>query len=161
ASRAAWRAPLPAGLEEAARFGDTRVLRVTRAASPAAPRDRLFSTEQSLGGVPLAPLGPSCPGRIELAGGVPALRLAKTVPVDLVVTNLGDRAWPGAGVIPRHLVHVRACVGPPGAECAGAPEPLDVDVPGGATRRIRTHVGVPPLVFGPQTLRVELWQLGD
>jgi hypothetical protein len=41
------------------------------------------------------------------------------------------------------------------------PEPLHVDVPAGATRRIRAHVGVPPTVFGPQTLRVELWQLGD
>jgi hypothetical protein len=159
--RSVWDGALPSGLQEAARFGDTRVLRVTQQPGPGDRRSRLLSTTESLGAVPLAPLGAQCPGRVELAGGLPALRLGSITPFDLVVTNSGERAWPGWGVVPRHLVHVRACVTPPDRPCAAAPEPLDVDVPAGATRRVRAHVGVPPAVFGPQTLRVELWQLGD
>jgi hypothetical protein len=161
ATRAQWDGALPTGLQEAARFGDLRVLRVAREPGSDDRRDRLLSTAESLGGVPLVPLGPHCAGRVELAGGLPALRPGRVTPLDLAVTNASDRPWPGWGVVPRYLVHVRACVTPPDTPCTGAPEPLDADVPAGATRRIRTHLVVPPRVFGPQTLRAELWQLGD
>jgi hypothetical protein len=160
-TRAPWDGGLPSGLEEAARFGDTRVLRVERQPSSNDRRGRLFSRAESLGGVPLVPLQPDCTGRVELVGGLPALRSGRVTPVDFAVTNMSERSWPGWGVIPRHLVHVRACVAPPGTPCGGFPEPLDADVPAGATRRVRAHVAVPPRLFGPQTLRAELWQLGD
>src|SRR5678816_4347091 len=54
-TRSVWDGALPSGLQEAARFGDTRVLRVTQQPGAGDRRSRLLSTTESLGGVPLSP----------------------------------------------------------------------------------------------------------
>lgn len=159
--RRRWDGPLPAGLEEAARFPDALVLRVTLAPGPDSRRERLFSSTETLGGVPLRPLGSSCRGRLRLLGRPPVLRPGQRASVRVAVTNLGDRTWPGFGVIPRHLVHVRACVTAVGTVCRDLPRPLGFDLPAGETQSFTASVAVAPIVLKPQELRVELWQLGD
>jgi hypothetical protein len=159
--RQRWTGALPDGLELAARAGDALVLRVTRPPGSADRRARLLSTRETLGGVPLTPLGAVCPGRLHVAAPLPALRAGEPVQFELLVTNQDDRAWPGFGLVPRHLLHLRICVTTPGTPCRTPPWPLGVDVPRGATRAVPASVTASPIGFGPRELRVELWQLGD
>jgi hypothetical protein len=160
-ARPRWDGSLPPGLERAGRFGAALVLRVTRAAGPGDRRARLFSTRETLGGVALEPLGATCAGALAFEGPLPRLRAGREVRLELTVTNRDDRAWPGFGLIPRHLLHLRTCVGAAGVPCRTPPWPLGVDVPPGATRTVRVPLHVSLLGAGPGELRVELWQNAD
>ena len=77
------------------------------------------------------------------------------------VMNLGVRPWPAFGFLPRHLVHLRACIRRPDeVSCASLPIPLPADVPAGG----RVPVAVPleaPLWEGPYALDVRLVQGED
>ncbi len=170
AERAArWNVPLPDGLERVAAWGDDLLVRVTRA-----PRDdrraRLLSTRETLGGVPLAPLGARCPGRI-VVRSVPAspwaaspentwLPLA-TAHLEIDVRNDGSVAWPAFGFVPRHLVRLAACLSRVGAlPCTDKPTALPADVPAGAVVPTNVDLRIPRLP-GSYTLDLSLVQVGD
>jgi hypothetical protein len=160
--RQRWEAPLPPGLERKAQVGPNLVLRVTRAPGPGDRRALLLSTAKTLGGVPLAPLDADCGGSLALVGPPPrALIAGRNIRLDVTVQNASTEAWPGWGLVPRHLLHLRACVTLRGARCRTKLQPLGVDVPAGGTVTIPVTMAVPRLALGPCDLRLELWQLGD
>lgn len=109
---ARWAGPLPDGLALAAEWPDAAVYRVER---PVANdlRDRLLSTERTLDGTAIAPLGERCPGTLELVGWSAPLVAGAEVRARLRVENRSDAVWPAAGFYPRGLVGVRAVVRQP------------------------------------------------
>jgi hypothetical protein len=158
---AAWQGVLPPGLERVAEFGEDLLLRVT-AFSPAGPTDRLFDTEKTLAGTPLAPLGASCPGSIRLVE--PTRRIWEsgiTQNIILEVRNDGSAPWPGLGLVPRHLVHVMACMSLRDSEpCASPVQILLTDVPPQEAVRVKAMVATPPYA-GQYDLHIALLQVGD
>ncbi len=117
--RARWLGPLPPGLVPVGRLDGDLLLRVTQ---PVADdrRARFASTTETLGGVPLGPLGERCPGEIRAtvrllprAGGPrPSPGVAgetgrpARVEITAEVANHGAVAWPALGFFPRGLVRL-------------------------------------------------------
>lgn len=116
AARRAWEGHLPPGLE---RVGRDLLLRLTRPVRNDA-RARLVGTRETLGGVPIAPLGERCPGRIRarLLDDEP-IAPGETFRIDVQVENLGDQPWPAFGMYPRHLVRLTATM----RDASGRAEP--------------------------------------
>jgi len=157
AEAARWRGPFPRGLEPAGEWGGDLLLRVTRAVVQDR-RANLLNPLRTPGGVPLEPLV-ECPGALRLAAPPPdpwPPQAPRQVQVD--VLNLGGRPWPAFGFIPRHLVHLRACIGRPDEPpCVSLPIPLPADVPPG--RRVRVAATVQgPFWAGPDVLALRLVQ---
>ena len=137
-----WEQRLPAGLRVAAQFPDTLVLDVSLPGNRAR-RARFLSDRETIEGVPLAPLGDRCPGRIELAAPPPTtVALGATVTIPIVLHNDGDRPWPGFGFVPRHLVELNRCLRRTDDEpCWFEPVSLPADVHPG--RPLRMDVSSP------------------
>ena len=155
-----WRRALPAGLERVAEWQDDLLLRVTRGVAHDL-RDRLLSTRETLGGVPLVPVGPRCPGTLRLAAARPQPWPPFAVAhVEVAVQNGGTRPWPAVGLVPRHLVRLRACMARPGERCLATPVSLPRDlVPG---ERVAVGVDLPaPWLQGEYEIDVRLVQTGD
>jgi hypothetical protein len=160
--REGWKGPFPSGLDPVARWGDdllfavTRPMRVDR-------RSRLMSTVTTPNGIPLAPLGPDCSGRIELVSGLeePIPVTEKSHGVVLELWNRSAAPWPGFGFYPAHLVKGEVTLLRKG-EPVRVPENFDLytDVPPG--ERIRVAAGftveVPP---GDYEILVRLVQPQD
>ena len=157
-----WESRLPDGLRVAVRFPGMLVLEVTRPGD-AARRARFLSEHETLEGLPLAPLGARCPGRIELAAPPPAtLAPGGTVKISVLVHNDGDAPWPGLGFVPRHLVELAPCVHPASEQrCYSDPVPLPADVHPGRPVATEVRVTAPRLASGPHRVRIELVQHGD
>ncbi|HYV57780.1 MAG TPA: hypothetical protein VE911_09545, partial [Candidatus Nitrosopolaris sp.] len=160
AEAARWRGPLPRGLEPAGEWGNDLLLRVTRPVLQDRRAD-LLSPLRTPGGVPLEPLQ-ECPGTLRLAVPAPDPWPSRArAQVQVEVANLGRKAWPGFGFIPRHLVQLRACIRKPEeASCGSQPIPLPADVPPGG----RVRVAIPldaPFWGGPYVLDVWLVQGED
>ncbi|MBM4244923.1 MAG: hypothetical protein FJ148_14095 [Deltaproteobacteria bacterium] len=104
-----WAGALPVGLTLAAEWADAAVYRVER---PVASdrRDRLLSTERTLDGTRIAPLGERCEGTLELAEWAEPLVAGSEVRVALRVENRSAAVWPAAGFYPRSLVGARGVV---------------------------------------------------
>jgi hypothetical protein len=144
-ARRAWEGGSVPGLDPVGRWGDDLLFSLTLA--PSDDRRALFaSTDRTLGGVPLAPIGERCPGRIEavLLDQRRQLPAGARVGLALMVHNASDVAWPGLGLYPRHLVQLRAgfvrdgrAVGPP------AITPLWGDVPAGDALAMTSDVVLP------------------
>jgi hypothetical protein len=157
---AKWNGPLPEGLAVEKRFGDDLLVRVTRRGVTDA-RAHLFDTEKSLAGLPLAPLGDQCPGAIRLAAPIyPIQPTGSVLPVRVVVENRGERAWPGLGFVPRHLVRAMACFALEDEPCVAESKPLFRDVPPGGSAPATLFVKVPK-ASGEYRLFVRLIQVGD
>ncbi len=150
---------LPAGLERVASWPGALLLRVTRAPVHDI-RARLLSTRETLGGVPLAPLGPDCAGR--LVGALPERwRTLAPLPVEVTVHNDSPVSWPGQALLPRHVVHVRArLLRGDGTTARESWQPLGADLePGGSTE---VALELPPLAIpGDYQLVIDLIQLLD
>jgi len=162
ARRAAWDGALPAGLERVATFGPDLLLRVTRApADGNTRRARFLSTTETLAGLPRRLVGPVCPGEIRLVEAPrEPWRPGSGVALEIAVTNRGNASWPGAGVMPRHLVRLRSCFErATGGGCSAAVRPLGRDVGAGTTLSLRTMVRTPRRP-GAYTLVLELVQNG-
>lgn len=160
-SAARWSERLPSGLETTAAWDGDLLLRVTRPAMHD-QRARLLSSTETLDGTPLAPLGAQCPGRLEIARLPPApWQEGKLVPLVVSIRNDGQAPWPAHGLLPRHLVQVRACIAPPDhLPCVAAMAGLPADVPAGASVTVTVPVRPAP-GRGVQSLEVSLVQIGD
>lgn len=169
AARARWReSEVSPALELVAEFGTDRLFRV-RERGPARPGSPLYDGERTPEGASRAPLGPSCPGRLEivpppdqlLAGGVvaPGAGLRFTVRV----ANDGDRPWPGGGLHPKGQVRLRTCITKPralpAAPCAEARTLLLADVAPHATLEV-DEVLVVPKTPDDYLLWADLVQIG-
>jgi hypothetical protein len=154
-----WAGPLPDGLALAAEWPDAAVYRIERAVGNDL-RARLLSTERTLDGATIAPLGERCPGALELAGWSAPPVAGTEVRARLRVENRSDAVWPAAGFYPRGLVGARAVVRQPDGRPISKwrtvlprdprpSEPLDVALP------LRT-----PAQPGRYVLHVELVQDG-
>src|SRR5262249_25104141 len=102
------------------------------------------------------------PGTLRLAVPAPDRWPSRArAQVQVEVANLGRKAWPGFGFIPRHLVQLRACIRKPDEpSCGSQPIPLPADVPPGG----RVRVAIPleaPFWDGPYVLDVRLVQGED
>jgi hypothetical protein len=150
--------PLPDGLERVGEWGSDLLLRVTRPVVDDR-RATLTDTRETPGGVPLAAIGPACPGSLQVTTPVP-WHAATAGTVQVVVRNDGTRPWPGFGFVPRHLVRVRACFALPGGGCFAHGWPLPADVPAGGSITASFDVPAPPIP-GLFDLRVDLMQTGD
>src|SRR5262249_57028158 len=119
------------GVEGAGGWGSVPAWRVTRRVMRVGRAD-LLTPLRPLGGVPLEPLQ-ECPGSLRLAVPAPDPWPSRArAQVQVEVANLGLKAWPGVGFIPRHLVQLRACIRKPEeASCGSQPIPLPADVPPG------------------------------
>ncbi|HYC24291.1 MAG TPA: hypothetical protein VEI94_16395 [Candidatus Bathyarchaeia archaeon] len=150
-----WHDPEPGdGLELIGVWHRDALLRVTL---PVAEdrRGRLASARETLGGVPLAPLGAQCPGDLQVVMLPPEPWLVRTPGrVVLELANRGDAPWPGMAFSPRHLVRVSArFVSAKGRELPAQQTALPGDVPAGGTLQA-------PLIFiapaWPGSYRLEL-----
>jgi len=107
ASSARWDGTLPPGLERAEAWGQDLLLRVDRPVKDDR-RARFLSWHETLGGVPIEPLGALCPGELRLVQGPPSPWPPRsTARIAAEATNTGRRAWPALGFYPRHLVRLR------------------------------------------------------
>jgi hypothetical protein len=157
-----WEHRLPAGLRVAARFPDTLVLDVSLPGNQAR-RARFLSERETLEGLPLEPIADRCPGHIALAAPPPtSVAFRDVVTIPLLVSNDGDRSWPGFGFVPRHLVQVNTCMRRDDTEpCWTDPQSLPSDVHPGRPVRVDVRVPAPPFPAGPRRIRIELVQFGD
>ena len=160
AAAARWRGPLPRGLEPAGEWGNDLLLRVTRPVVQDRRAD-LLSPLRTPGGVPLEPLR-ECPGALRLVVPAPDPWPSRArAQVQVEVANLGRRPWPGFGFIPRHLLHLRACIRrPEEVSCGSQPIPLPADVPPGGQVRVAIPLDA-PFWDGPYILDVRLVQGED
>lgn len=158
---ARWDRPLPEGLKVVARSGGDLLVRVKR--QPLRnQRALLVSTEQTLDGGAREPIKAPCPGRIVLARPVKdPWKVGEWVAVEIDVHNDGTQTWPAAGIIPKRLVRVRACLQRDGlSSCEPTLRALEHDLAPGATQR----VVIPWKAPGPAgdfVLRIELVQVGE
>lgn len=108
---ARWARPLPDGLVLAAQWRDTALYRVDRPLRHDL-RDRLLSTERTLDGTPIAPLGAHCAGTLEFLGWSPPSPPTASAQTQarLRVVNRSGAPWPAAGFYPRTLVGARATI---------------------------------------------------
>jgi len=157
-----WTSRLPEGFAVAARFPSEMVLRVTRRGDRLR-QARLLSPNYTVEGVALVPLGAGCHGSVAVSRPPPAsTTVGAAVELAVLVTNAGDRTFPGFGFVPRHLVHTRSCFARADAPpCRGLPVPLGVDVPAGASVYAPITGLVAPEEAGDYVLRVTFEQLGD
>lgn len=110
ADRARWSGPLPDGLALAAEWPDAAIYRVQLPVRHDL-RGRLLSSELTLDGAPIAPLGERCAGTLELVGWSPSSPVAAAeAEAVLRVVNRSDAPWPAAGFLPRKLVGARAVI---------------------------------------------------
>ena len=110
AHRARWSGPLPDGLTLAAEWPDAAIYRVQLPLRHDL-RDRVLSTERTLDGTPIAPLGERCAGALELVGWTPSSPVAGAeAEAQLRVVNHSEMPWPAAGFYPRNLVGARAVI---------------------------------------------------
>ena len=124
-------------------------------------RARLFSTRETLGGVPLATLR-ECPGAIRMVRPPPdpwpPLSLA---PFEVEVENHGAEPWPALGLVPRHLVRLTASLARPDGTRPPAQEfALPADVPPHGTVPVAVVLRSEP-VSRDYVLELELVQVGD
>ncbi len=152
-----WDTP-PSGLELVQESGDYLLFRVSSPA-PASAAKRLLRSDFTLGGVPLRPVGASCPGSIVATAGVLAEVANSTVlRLGLVVTNESHQPWPGLAFIPRHLVQITTCFAREGErQCKAEPKPLYADIGGGESVPIKLRLTTPRFP-GAYALRVDLVQ---
>jgi hypothetical protein len=156
-----WDAPLPEGLALAGEWGGDLLLRVDRGVE----RDRrslLLNKRVTLGGVPLAPLGDSCPGRIELVDPPPDPWAPRsTARLVVKINNDGQVPWPGLGFYPRHLVRLRlVLLGPRGRAGPVIRVPLLSDVPPGGEVTVTVPVAA-PISSAEYSLEIALFQVLD
>lgn len=140
---ARWVGDLPPGLERVGEWQGDLLLSVT-----GVPREdrhaRLLNLQETLGGVPLAPLE-ACPGTLVLTEAPsppwpPGRR--ETFIVELL--NQGATPWPAHGFVPRHLVRLLVTVRPVG----GGPQrrklvAIEEDVRPGRPVRVPVRLVVP------------------
>lgn len=105
AAAARWAAPLPPGLKLAARWPDAVLYRVQRRPQKN-NRHLLLSTERTLQGNPIAPIGASCEGKLHFLGWRPGtIRAGEKVIAQVRIVNGSSRVWPATGFYPRGLVY--------------------------------------------------------
>lgn len=155
--------PLPPGLERVGRFGDQLLLQITRPVQ-VDRRDLFLSTTKTLGGLDRSSVLEECPGTLRVGAAPPQpWAPGAHLPIDLLVSNDGTRAWPAAGVVPKGLVRLHACfVAADGSGCRDTATRIPIDLPPGQTASVR------PVLFAPRregayTLKAWLVQeeLGD
>jgi hypothetical protein len=144
-ARRAWYGLPPPGLVPAGVWGDDLLFRVTQPVRNDR-RERLLSTRETLGGVPLAPLGDRCPGALRVVARPPApWPPFSRQDLEVEVRNDGPAPWPAFGLLPAYLVRLRI-------DLPGAPPPwwfrrsLDLpgDVPAGGRIRVPVSLWMPP-----------------
>lgn len=156
---ARWERPLPDGLKLVGRYGSDLLVRVERRPL----RDQralLVSTERTLDGAPRELVEAPCPGRIVLAKPSPEpWKTGTWVALEIDVHNDGTQTWPAAGIIPKRLVRLRACLQRDGrSTCEPTLRALDHDVAPGASERVVIPWKAPAV--GNYVFRVELVQVG-
>lgn len=160
-ARAAWNGPLPDGLRLEGRFGDDLLFAVT---TPVDPARLARTTSQSVtpGGVPLAPLGDDCSGKVQVSYAVPP---ENTLPLGYVhlavdLSNEGPVDWPGESLFPGHLVEGRLRTATNEGRPVTSPAlfPIGGDLKVGEHRRVAAATETKHLPPGRYTLRVELAQ---
>jgi hypothetical protein len=157
-----WSEPLPDGLEVAGEWDRDLLLRVTRPVRNDR-RARFASTEETLGGVPLVPLGPACPGEIGLRGAPPDPWPPRSdARIEVEVRNRDSKPWPGVALFPHHTVRMKVTLtNPDGAALPPAMIALPSDLAPGTARRVMALVKA-PAVAGDYRLAIELVQVqGD
>lgn len=153
---------LPVGLERIGRWDDDLLLRVRRPVDAADVRERLLSTEETIGGVPLAPIVGECPGALFPVGPVRYSPSGDEARVTVGVRNDSTKTWPGFGLVPRHLVYLRTRV----LDMRNADPihqfdtPVGRDLEPGATASVNVQVPLRSREL-PQILEFELVQVGD
>jgi hypothetical protein len=154
-----WSAPLPDGLEVAGEWGTDLLLRVTRAVRNDR-RARFANTEESLGGVPLVPLGPDCPGQIRLLKAPPDPWPARSdAVIEVDVRNKGTKPWPGDALFPHHTVRMKVgLLNPDGSAMPPTIIRLPVDLIPGTARKVLVLVKA-PAVAGDYRMGIELVQV--
>lgn len=161
--RARWDGPYPAGLSLVGRFGDDLLFDVTRQPEDDM-RTRLLSTVETPNGVPLAPVGPRCPGAIrfvEQNNDFPHRPDQRWVAIEAI--NRGRTPWPAFGFFPAHLVKAQARVLRDGR---AVKPPVDLwfqsDLrPGGPPAGAGNFVDTDGLAPGKYEIEVELVQAAD
>lgn len=161
-ARDAWQDDFYPGLELVERWGDDALYEVYLPVT-IDRRELLLRTDQTLGGLPLAPVPTPCPGRLRAALVDPEreLRPRERTRVRVDVDNTSATAWPGLGLYPRHLVQIRTTFHR-GEKQIGLPRtvPLWVDLPAQHTVEATIEVVVPPAA-GVYQLVLELVQDGE
>jgi hypothetical protein len=160
--REQWQADFLPGLELVRRWGDDALFEVYLPLT----RDRraqLQRTDQTLGGVPLAPVPGPCPGRLGamLVERDRPLRPRERARLRIEVDNASAHPWPGLGLYPRYLVQLRATYRGYGRK-GGIPRPLPlwVDFPAGGVVEAEVEI-VAPAWAGVYELQLELVQDGE
>lgn len=150
---------LPRGLEVALATPEHLVLRVRRKA-PIGAVERLRSGRTSLAGVPLERLD-RCRGSIELERPLGPWPDNQVVPFRIRVSNEEPYDWPGASLLPRHVVRASVCLADRDAPfCTGPQLPLPGDVPAHGALSVPLWARTPG-VDRPLRLDVALIQVGD
>jgi len=148
------------GLEPVGSWGSDLLLRVDLPVRDDR-RARFLSRRETLGGVPLAPLGPRCPGEIRLTIAPPLPWPPRsTAHIEAEVINSGSEPWPGLGFYPRHLVRLRTTLEDP----RGWTRKQDFELPDDVFPGRRVAVGVDlqaPNQAHEYTLELELIQVHD
>lgn len=161
-ARREWMDDFYPGLELVERWGDDALYAVDLPVSTDR-RALLRRTDRTLGGLPLAPIGDACPGRItaEIVGKERALRPGERTRLRVDVENRSDAAWPGLGLYPRHLVQLRTTFRL-GRKQTGIPQtqPLWSDFPAQHAVEAVVDIAV-PRGAGKYSLEVELVQDGE
>ncbi|MEW6273332.1 MAG: hypothetical protein AB1689_28980 [Thermodesulfobacteriota bacterium] len=99
-----WRGPLPEGLTPAAEWPSGAVYRVHRPVRDDR-RALLLSTERTLRGTAIAPLGESCDGELRFLGWAASPIVAGgEARARLRLENRSGATWPAVGFYPRNLV---------------------------------------------------------
>lgn len=162
AERKEWQDDFYPGLELVERWEDDALYEVDLPVSTDR-RALLQRTRETLGGLPLAPIGAACPGRItaELVEKQRPLRPGERTLLRVDVENRSDEAWPGLALYPRHLVQLRTTFARNGRR-TGIPrtQPLWSDLPSQHAVEAFVEI-VAPHGAGKFSLDVELVQDGE